>query len=86
IGAADNHEFDFSAMFDRVTQAPRGRNGGQNGTAGSVKLNDGTAMRSKGWQHVPAGKRLVLNLPGGGGYGDPAQRCAKAHEQDKIQG
>ncbi len=86
IGAADNHEFDFSAMFDRVTQAPRGRNGGQNGTAGSVKLDDGTAMRSKGWQHVPAGKRLVLNLPGGGGYGDPAQRCAKAHEQDKIQG
>jgi N-methylhydantoinase B len=86
IGAADNHEFDFSAMFDRVTQAPRGRNGGQNGTAGSVKLDDGTAMRSKGWQHVPAGKRLVLNLPGGGGYGDPAQRCAAAKEQDKIQG
>ncbi len=86
IGAADNHEFDFSAMFDRVTQAPRGRNGGQNGTAGTVTLDDGTAMRSKGWQHVPAGKRLVLNLPGGGGYGDPAQRCAKAREQDKIQG
>ncbi|MDM8346433.1 hydantoinase B/oxoprolinase family protein [Pseudochrobactrum sp. sp1633] len=86
IGAADNHEFDFSAMFDRVTQAPRGRNGGKNGTAGTVKLDDGTTMRSKGWQHVPAGKRLVLNLPGGGGYGNPAQRCAQAKEQDRLQG
>lgn len=86
IGAADNHEFDFSAMFDRVTQEPRGRNGGKNGAAGTVKLDDGTTMRAKGWQHVPEGKKLVLNLPGGGGYGDPSKRCPQARAQDKIQG
>lgn len=86
IAPADNHEFDFSAMFDRVKEAPRGRNGGENGATGSVSLDDGTMMRSKGWQHVPAGRRLVLQLPGGGGYGNPSERCEKAKQQDIIQG
>lgn len=86
IAPAEHHEFDFSAMFDRVNQAPRGRNGGENGSPGTVKLDDGTVMRPKGWQHVPAGRRLVLNLPGGGGYGDPAKRSADARTQDRIKG
>ncbi|WOC14657.1 hydantoinase B/oxoprolinase family protein [Pseudochrobactrum sp. MP213Fo] len=86
ISPADNHEFDFSAMFDRVKEAPRGRNGGENGATGSVALDDGTVMRPKGWQHVPAGKRLILNLPGGGGFGNPADRSMEAKLQDKAQG
>ena len=48
------------------------------GAAGVVRLDDGTEMRPKGWQHVPAGRRLVLELPGGGGYGEPAKRSAEA--------
>ncbi|AUL48453.1 hydantoinase B [Bordetella trematum] len=86
IAPAEGHEFDFSAMFDRVTAAPRGRNGGAPGAAGQVALDDGTPLRPKGWQHVPAGRRLVLNLPGGGGYGDPAERSADAIELDRLRG
>lgn len=86
IAPAEGHEFDFSAMFDRVTAAPRGRNGGAPGAAGQVALDDGTPLRPKGWQHVPAGRRLVLNLPGGGGYGDPAERSAEAIELDRQRG
>ena len=86
IAATDGHEFDFSAMFDRVNHPPRGREGGKPGVAGVVKLDDGTRMRPKGWQHVPAGRRLILELPGGGGYGDPARRSATARANDRSKG
>lgn len=86
IAATDGHEFDFSAMFDRVNHPAHGRNGGDNGVAGVVTLDDGTRMRPKGWQHVPAGRRLILELPGGGGYGDPARRSAAARANDRSKG
>ncbi len=38
------HEFDFSAMFDRVNHPARGRDGGQDGAAGIVALPDGTYL------------------------------------------
>lgn len=80
------HQFDFSAMFDRTGTAPRGRNGGLPGATGTAALDDGTILRPKGWQHVPAGRRLVLHLPGGGGYGDPALRSAEARAHDRARG
>lgn len=86
IAAEDGHEFDFSAMFDRISHPARGRDGGKGGAPGSVTLDDGTRMRAKGWQHVPAGRRLKLELPGGGGFGDPDKRSAQAREEDHIKG
>ena len=86
IAPEDGHEFDFSAMFDRSRHAPKGRDGGMEGAVGVVKLDDGTKMRSKGWQHVPAGRRLVLELPGGGGYGDPVNRSEAARAEDRAKG
>jgi N-methylhydantoinase B len=86
IGATEGHEFDFSAMFDRVRHSAKGRNGGKDGAPGIVKLDDGRVMRAKGWQHVPAGRRLILELPGGGGYGDPAKRGADARALDRSRG
>jgi len=86
IAPMEGYEFDFSAMFDRVHHAARGRNGGKDGAPGVVRLDDGTVMRPKGWQHVPAGRTLILELPGGGGYGDPAKRTAEAWAQDRSKG
>lgn len=86
IAPASGHEFDFSAMFDRVTSPARGRDGGRNGASGSVELDDGTRLRPKGWQHVPAGRRLVLHLPGGGGFGAPDERDFDASEADRVKG
>lgn len=77
------HEMTFNAMFDRIEHPPRGREGGENGKAGSVHLDDGTVMRAKGRQHVPAGRRLVIELPGGGGYGPAAERDAEAASRDR---
>ncbi len=86
IEAMGGHEFDFSAMFDRVNHPAKGRDGGKDGAPGSVALDDGTMLKPKGWQHVPAGRRLVLQLPGGGGFGDPEKRPAKARAEDVTKG
>ena len=51
-----------------------------------IALDDGTRMKPKGWQHVPAGRRLVLQLPGGGGHGDPALRSEAARAEDATRG
>ena len=68
------YDFYFNAMFDRVENAARGRDGGKPGAAGRVELADGTKLRSKGRQLVKSGQRLKLSLPGGGGYGTPERR------------
>lgn len=86
IAPQDGHEFEFSAMFDRTIVAPRGRSGGKDGAPGSVALDDGTKMKPKGWQFVPAGRRLVLKAPGGGGFGAPEKRPEEARSTDRIRG
>ncbi|MDP5217278.1 hydantoinase B/oxoprolinase family protein [Ruegeria sp. 2205SS24-7] len=80
------YDFYFNAMFDRVKNPARGRNGGLAGAAGAVELADGTKLRSKGRQLVKNGQRLKLSLPGGGGYGAPEQRDRDAVAGDVASG
>jgi 5-oxoprolinase (ATP-hydrolysing) len=61
--------FAVFALFDRIDHPARGRDGGVAGAPGRVSLASGTALRGMGKQVVPAGDRLVLELPGGGGLG-----------------
>ena len=86
IGPTDGYHFEFSAMFDRVDNPARGRFGGRDGAPGKVYLDDGTPFSPKGKQLVPADRRLILELPGGGGFGDPTERDPDAIENDKEQG
>ena len=86
LGPAEGYEFGFSCMFDRVENPARGRRGGGSGAPGRVYLDDGTPFDAKGKQLVPAGRRLILELPGGGGFGDPDQRDPEASERDRTQG
>jgi N-methylhydantoinase B len=74
IAPRDGHEFHFNAMFDRIEHPARGRAGGENGAPGTVRLDDGTPMKGKGRQKVGEGRRLILELPGGGGFGHPSER------------
>ncbi|WP_372572254.1 hydantoinase B/oxoprolinase family protein [Ruegeria jejuensis] len=86
IEPREGYDFYFNAMFDRVENPARGRNGGLAGGAGAVELADGTKLRSKGRQLVKNGQRLKLSLPGGGGYGAPEQRDRDAVAGDVAAG
>ena len=88
IGAKGDAEFAVNAIFERVANAPRGRDGGMDGAAGWVGLDDanGTPLRTKGFQIVPKGRRLVLKLPGGGGIGDPRERNPALVRRDVADG
>ena len=74
VGAQEGHEFDFQAMFDRVNHPANGRQGGYIGGATTIGLDDGTAMRGKGKQFVPHGRRVMMAFPGGAGYGPVTER------------
>ena len=86
IEPREGYDFYFNAMFDRVENPARGRDGGLPGGAGAVELADGTRLRSKGRQLVRNGQRLRLSLPGGGGYGDPRARDRDAVARDIAAG
>ena len=86
IGAKGDAEFACNAIFDRVVHAPRGREGGEDGAPGVVRLRSGGTLRTKGYQIVPSGDRLVLELPGGGGFGPVEQRNAALAERDRRDG
>jgi len=78
--------FGIHATFERVHNAPRGRDGGGEGAKGRLGLASGTVMRGKGFQVIPEGERLVVEMPGGGGYGDPfARPVARVHD-DVVKG
>jgi N-methylhydantoinase B len=74
IGGKGDLEFSLNASFDRVAHAPKGREGGLDGAHGAVHRKSGAKLRTKGLQVIPDGDRLVLELPGGAGMGDPATR------------
>lgn len=80
VGAQEGYEFDIQAMFDRGQHPARGRRGGHNGAATTIMQDDGTAMRVKGKQFVPHGRKVMMAFPGGAGYGNPSER-----EEEKIK-
>ncbi len=86
IGGDDGIPFDVLAMFERVNNAPHGRNGGTDGAAGEVALASGQTLRPKGQQGIPAHDRLHLEMAGGGGFGNPFERDAARVAEDVRNG
>ena len=82
IGGVKGRPLSIAAMFDRTWRAPEGRHGGLDGMPGRVSLASGKTLRSKGRQLIPQGDRIVLELPGGGGYGPPGAREAERVRED----
>jgi N-methylhydantoinase B len=74
VGGKGDLEFAVNAIFDRIANAPKGREGGLDGAPGVVALKTGKTLRTKGFQVIPDGDRLILKLPGGAGMGDPTTR------------
>jgi N-methylhydantoinase B len=86
IAHTEDASFNVFAVFDRIDYPARGRNGGQPGAPGRVYLGGGGPLNGKGKQVVPHGDTLILELPGGGGYGAPGARDAKRVAEDVQNG
>ena len=60
---------------------------GGDGQAGELLLKgSGDRLRGKGTQPVPAGERLIVRTPGGGGLGDRGDRSVELVSRDARDG
>ena len=73
-------------MLYRSDNPARGRDGGGAGAAGRVSLGSGRPIRPKGRQTVPPRDFARLELPGGGGFGDPRDRDPEQVRADVLDG
>src|SRR5262245_48297805 len=74
LGGADGAPLALLCNFERINNPARGRDGGGLGAPGRVSLVSGQPIRPKGRHTVAGGDYIRLELPGGGGFGDPARR------------
>ena len=70
IESSERAPFAVFALFDRIDHPARGRASGGDGAPGAIRLASGRKLKGMGKQIVPAGDRLILELPGGGGIGE----------------
>ena len=75
-----------AATFDRIKNPAKGRDGGGVGVKGVARLGSGKALPDKGIHVIPTGDSLVVELPGGGGFGDPRKRSKALVEADVKAG
>ncbi len=78
LGGADGTPIAMLCNFERVGNPARGRDGGGTGAPGRVTLVSGRPIGPKGRQSVPGGDFIRLELPGGGGFGEPGRARSRA--------
>jgi N-methylhydantoinase B len=86
LGGAGATPLALLCNFERVHHPARGRSGGQPGAAGVVTLRSGRPIRPKGRQTVPPRDAICLQLPGGGGFGNPRAREPERVREDVLDG
>ena len=89
IEIANTEEAPFAisaATFDRIIHPAQGREGGMAGCVGSAATGSGARLPDKGIHIIAQGDSLVLELPGGGGFGHPDRRDRSALEADIAAG
>ena len=79
-----------SLLAERQRVAPSGAAGGSDGALGVHRLRSaGGALRTlsaKGTLELAAGDELIVQTPGGGGFGQPAKRPIAARRNDEENG
>jgi len=66
--------FVVNTMCDQIREEPYGLAGGRPGGRARYALTGGDLPQYKAMVTVPAGGEIVMDLPGGGGWGDPRRR------------
>ncbi len=75
-----------SMVAEKTVTSAKGLLEGKDGQMGSVKIRPEREFPSKGLDKLFPGEELILTLPGGAGYGNPAERDKKSIEQDIALG
>jgi N-methylhydantoinase B len=70
---------------DRLRKGADGVRGGQPGARGEFLIN-GTPADPNVNHRMQTGDIIAIRTPGGGGFGDPAERSAALVERDRIEG
>ncbi len=86
VGYRGETSWGISAMVDRIRFPATGLEGGKTGTPGDYLVNNTIRPQAKALTSLAPHDRVQLNLPGGGGYGDPFQRTAELVLNDVING
>ncbi len=86
MGCRTDQPWTVSAMVDRIAYPPDGLVGGQSGAAGELMIDGSQEAQPKRLLVLDPTNRVQLNLPGGGGYGNPLERDPQAVLQDVIEG
>jgi N-methylhydantoinase B len=80
------HPVTVSMLTDRQEHAPRGLFGGGAGATGRVRLESGRTILPKGLTIVQPGDCIIVETPGGGGYGPASTRDASLEERERAEG
>ena len=83
------HVARVSLLTDRRRTRPYGLAGGQPGAPGkNLLIREGKEIELPGklTLELHPGEVLSIRTPGGGGYGDPAERDPKAQARDQLEG
>jgi N-methylhydantoinase B len=75
-----------SVLCDRIRTPAQGFFGGAPGAPGEVLIDGRPPANPKAQQVIAPGSLVEIRLPGGGGYGPPAERDPARRERDRAEG
>jgi len=87
VTSRDGLPFTISAAtFDRIKNPASGRAGGAPGGSGQARLASGPVLADKGVHVIDGEDGLIVELPGGGGFGPPVDRLSDQVQADLESG
>ncbi len=86
MGCGTEEPWTVSAMVDRISYPPEGLLGGGPGARGELLIDGEKEGRPKTLLTLQPHQRVRLNLPGGGGFGDPLERKPEKVLADVVEG
>ena len=86
MGCRTEETWTVSAMVDRINHPPEGMLGGGPGAQGEFLLDGQERGQPKALLALGPDQRVQLNLPGGGGFGDPLERDPARVLADVVEG
>ncbi|MEL6170511.1 MAG: hydantoinase B/oxoprolinase family protein [Pseudomonadota bacterium] len=83
ICSSNDQPFMVFPSVERIRFAAKGRHGGKAGAVGRMRIGeDGEDLPSKGEFTITPDKPMILETPGGGGFGPPENRDRQAVARD----